>query len=125
MECRVGAFHVFQADKGALARQLDEVVNADDVVVAELATLLYLALEVQQGDRVVGDITAQHLDGNELIKLGVLSQPNLSHGAPAQFLDQLIAPRANLDSRRQVTGPFQLQVNVQVAHLQALVGVQA
>ena len=92
---------------------------------AELAALLNLTLKVQKGDSVLGYITGKDLDGDVLIKLGVLPQPNLPHGAPAQFLHQLIAPRANLDSRRQVTRTFQLQINVQVAHLQALTRAQA
>ena len=75
-------------------------MNTDDVVMAKLAALLYFPFQIQEANRIISHIAGQYLDGNVFLELGVLCQPDLTHGTPAQFLNQLITSRTYLDSRR-------------------------
>ena len=61
-------------------------MNANDVRVTEQSGLLYFTNEITEGDGVVGKLGREALDGNGLLQVLILSQPDDSATASPQLL---------------------------------------
>src|SRR5262249_30347005 len=78
-------------DEGAVAGGAD-VVDGDDVRVAEPGHRLRLAQEAGPGLGRAADLAAQHLDGDGALELGVVRRVDLAHAAaPDEALQRVAA----------------------------------
>ena len=83
-----GAVDVFHADGGG-AVLLMEVVDADDVVMAQVTGFEHFITQVINGGRIMADFLGQEFQGDELVlERGVLRQPNHAHAAAAESPDE-------------------------------------
>ncbi len=84
--------HKLHGQERVLTRQIHQVVDADDIGVAELAALLHLTLHIIERGFVHGHLRRKAFEGKLLIKLRVHGQIHHTHAAPAKLLDDFIAP---------------------------------
>ena len=94
----VHAFHVFHRDERNLAGHAVEVVNADDVGMAELAALERLEAEVFEGAVVdpVGGV--EELERARLAQHGVGGQPDFTRATAAEAFEQRVASGTQFQS---------------------------
>ena len=71
---------------------LADVVNADDIVVAQAAGGARFLAEAAHGLHVAREVLGQDLEGHDLIQFVVVRAVNDAHCAASDFLEQLIAP---------------------------------
>ena len=76
---------------GVVALDVQEVVDADDVLVRDLAAVAQLVHEALHHLLVRGDVGVQELEDQALLDHGVLHQQHGAEGALADFLDELVA----------------------------------
>src|SRR4029078_11246898 len=79
----------------ASASGFTEVVEADDVLVRDLAGGAQLVVELRELVRVGADPLGKELEGDRVIECEVVSAVDLAHPAPAQQRNETIAAGDN------------------------------